>query len=284
MNYETILTERKRHVGVLTLNRPDDGNRETVQMHEEVLEAMETFNKDKNIRAVIITGAGKDFCHGASYKRFDDVNPFELMDVYQEVEIWRTKMMDFPKPTIAAVNGMAQASGAHIAYNCDITIMEEDAVIAANAVDAGIPCMKSLQKITRMIGHKKALQMVMTGEFWSAHEAERFGLINYIAPKGKLMEFAMEKANIISSKNPIGMRFLKDTIRITRDMGIRDTGEFSNTLIPMLMLAGDTKEAMDALVEGREPHFTNRDIIYKPWAYVKNKEKAKRSKDGVLCA
>jgi len=284
MKYETILLEKKQHVGILTMNRPDDGNRETVQMHEEMLAAMETFNEDNEIRTVIITGSGKDFCHGASYQRFDDVTPFELMDVYQEVEIWRTKMMDYPKPTIAAVNGMAQASGAHIAYNCDITIMEEDAIIAANAVDAGIPCMKSFQKIRRMIGHKKALQLVMTGEFWSAKDAERFGLINYIAPKGKLMKFTMEKANLIASKNPIGMRFLKNTIRITRDMGIYATGEFSNTLIPMLMLAEDTQEAMNAMAEGRKPNFKNSDIIYKPWAKNSGKVSKERDKDGVLCA
>jgi enoyl-CoA hydratase/carnithine racemase len=258
-SYKTILTDKKGRIGFLTLNRPKDGNCETPQMHDDIIDALKAFEDDQDTRVVVITGAGDNFCMGYSYEEFNKPRSIvEWLNEFEMTERKRAAIRDCLTPTVVAVHGEAHASGMQLALQGDITIMEEDAKIGADAINNGLACLKSERRMQDIIGAKKSMEMVLLGEMWSAQDAERFGLINKIAPKGKLMEVAMKYANDIASKNPMATRFIKQTRRIARDMSLDSNRHFSSDQLLLLLLTEDAQEAMKAIVEGKDPIYTGR--------------------------
>jgi enoyl-CoA hydratase/carnithine racemase len=256
-NYEEIIVEKKDKIGFLTLNRPQDDNRMTLNMLDEIISAMHEFEEDDKVRAVVIKAAGKNFCCGISYQALNK-KPLEQEVTLRKLEEMRDTVEYFPKGTVTAIQGQTIAAGGGLATRGDIAVMEEDAQIAFAAINVGFACQLSMRFLEPIIGYKKMMEMVLTGEFWSAKDAERFGLINRVAPKGKLMEVAMERADVLASKAPLGVRFTKLTAKRMRNMTRGDAREFATLYNIMLMNTEDGKEGFKALVENRKPVWKGR--------------------------
>jgi enoyl-CoA hydratase/carnithine racemase len=253
MKYETIVTDKKEHIGFLTLNRPEDGNRQTMKMCEEIMDALKKFDHDSEVRVVVINANGKNFSLGMSLEDFKGKSSLVHRELLQIYDAMQASVADFPKATVVAVQGVCVAGGAGLAMRGDITIMEEDAQFGVTAINVGLSCMKGIRYVERIIGQKKALEMMLTGQTWSAKDAERFGFINRIAPKGELMEVAMESANLLASKSPTAVRFTKMANSQTRDMSISDATRFLSEHFCLLLTSEDAQEGIKAFEEGRKP-------------------------------
>ncbi len=220
MSYDSILIDKKESIGFLTLNRPDDDNRLTSRMCTEVTQALKEFSKDSDIRVVIIRGSGKNFCLGKSITELENKrtawNRLEVTDSYSHL---MKSLVDFTKGLVIAVQGICVKGGAEIAMRGDITVMEEDAKIGFDAINLGLSCLVALAYLRSVVGQKRALELVLTGRLLSAREAERFGLINKIASKGKLDEVALQFAQMISEKRPLAVKLTKMANTQIRDMG-----------------------------------------------------------------
>lgn len=258
MAYETILTEKEGKIGFLTLNRPDDFNRQTLTMCREIEAALKEFEKDDDVYVVIIKGAGKHFCVGVSLEDFKGKTPLELLEILEAFDNMNDALGDFPKATISAVQGLAMAGGAGIATRPDITILEEDAQIGLTAINAGLSCMKGVRSSEAIMGSKRALEYILTGKLMSAQDAERFGFINQIAPKGKLHEVAMENANLLASKSPTAIKFTKIGNTKTRNMSREDATRFLTEHFVLLLQTEDAAEGLAAFAEKREPVWKRR--------------------------
>lgn len=260
MQYETIITQKEEHVGFLTLNRPDVFNRINDKMVVEVIDALKEFEKDSEVRVVVIKGVGEHFCAGIEVQRLVSENRgvWERLESNRATYDMENAIADFPKATVIAAQGVAMAVGAGILIRGDISIMEEDAQIAFNAINFGRSCLKGIRYLASIIGQKKALEMVLTGESWSAKDAERFGLINRVAPKGKLSEVAMEMAKLLASKSPLAVKFTKRANSYTRDMSQPDAQRFLNEHSVLLGMTEDAQEGAKAFLENREPVWKGR--------------------------
>jgi len=271
MKYEHILVAKDGHIAFLTLNRPEKNNTLNVKMCEEIIQALEEFKSDKDIRALIIQASGRNFCVGMASEEFEtkgseveaclvDIEENSqgktLLELVEMDKVYNKMLHDiseFPKATIAAVNGWCLAAGPTIALRCDITVMEEDAEIGFTAINVGLACIGSIRYLEAIVGQKKAMEMILTGEKLSAHDAERFGLINRIAPKGRLKEVSLENANLLANKSPLAIELTKKAHRLSLNMSLSDAEEFLNLHFHLLSTSEDGQEGIRAFMEKREP-------------------------------
>jgi enoyl-CoA hydratase len=182
-NYETILVEKLGRVAVLTINRPDKLNALAHQVHREGVEALEDLRKDEEIRVVVITGAGeKSFIAGADISEFAGQTPVTQRNSFQEKTLFNS-IDTFPKPVIAMINGFCLGGGNELALACDIRIASENARFSQPEINLGIICGGGgTQRLARLIGEGRAMEMVLTGEMIDAPTALKFGLVNHVYP------------------------------------------------------------------------------------------------------
>lgn len=258
MNYETILVERKGHVGVLTLNRPDQLNTFTLTLAEELNAALEELERDSQVRVVIIKGAGRGFCAGIDLAEFAGKNLLEYRKWIEWMEKMSLTIASMEKPVIAVVHGYAVANGAGLLAACDLAIASEDSRIGTTAINVGLFCMGPAVPLSRSLGRKKALEMLLTGNIIEAREAERIGLVNRVVPREKLEEAAMQLANDLAAKSPIALRMGKRAFYTMADMEYGKALEYMNEVMAQLCVTEDAKEGVEAFLGKREPQWKER--------------------------
>jgi len=258
MKYQTIFIEKKDRVGVITLNRPDHMNTFSTILAQELNGALDELEHDGQIRAVIIKGAGKSFCSGIDLAEFSGKTLLE----YREWIGWMQKMnltiAGMGKPVIAAVHGYAVANGAGLLAACDLAVAAEGTRIGTTAINVGLFCMGPAVPLSRCVGRKKALEMLLTGTMIDAHEAERIGLVNKVVPPEKLEEEAMELANQLAAKSPIALQMGKRAFYTVADMEYTKALDYMNQVMAELCTTEDAKEGVDAFLSKREPQWKER--------------------------
>jgi enoyl-CoA hydratase/carnithine racemase len=258
MNYETIIYEKKEHVAIVTLNRPDKLNAMNAQMSVDMADATADAADDKAISVLILTGAGRGFCPGADLRDLGKATaegknsgPQKQSKVPSAIESIR----DFPKPVIAAVNGVATAGGFELLLCSDIVIAADTARIGdAHANFVGVGPWASTMAAYKM-NRQKAVELLLTGDIWPAAELEKAGLLNYVVPADKLMEKAMEIADKIASHMPLAMAAAKD---ILKRVGLTDPATLYAYVKEVCARMGKTKdfaEGMKAFAEKRKPNY-----------------------------
>ena len=256
MNYETIIVRKKGRVAILTLNRPEKENRVNFTMVNEMKQAFESLASDDEVRALVINGAGTDFCCGwDGLAEFRGKNAYEILSFVEAACDMQRLIQDFPKPTIAATHGQALSSGAAIAFMADITIMADNARIGFVSINFGLSCLVYIHDLRQVVGAKKALDLIMTGRLLNAEQAEKIGLVTSVVPKEKVLESAMETAAELANKSPLSVAFTKQANSAVRDMDITDATKFLNRHITLLTCTEDGKEALEAKVKGRIPRW-----------------------------
>lgn len=253
MKYQTTIVERRKRVGIITLNRPEARNALNAQLMAEMLDALQELEDDAEIRAIIIKGAGSSFCSGHDFSELQGKNVLGLRRVFREPLHIIETIAAMSKPVIAAVHGHATAAGCSLAAGCDLVIASEDALFQLPGVSIGGACISPVAVVSRSVGRKKCLELLLTGEPFNAHQAERAGLVNRVVPLEELDDAAMELAEKLASKAPLALQLGKQAFYTMSDMGEGEAYNYAAEMISINFDTEDAREGMDSFVEKREP-------------------------------
>ena len=256
MAYQNILVETKDAVGLITLNRPDALNALNKALMDELSLALDVFEADTAIRCIVITGSQKAFAAGADIKEMAEREATEmyLADWFQPWdELGRIR-----KPLIAAVSGYALGGGCELAMLCDIILAADTAKFGQPEVKLGVmPGIGGSQRLTRIIGKSKAMEMCLTGRMMDAEEAERAGLVARIVPAASLAEEALKLAETIAGMSlPITM-MIKESVNRSYETTLAEGVRFERRVFHSAFATKDQKEGMAAFIEKRSPSFVH---------------------------
>ena len=254
MNYKTLLVTKHDGYAVVQFNRPGVLNALNIELMEELVNALEAFDKEDDVRALIITGNEKAFAAGADIKEMSDASAVEML-LRDQFARW-DRIRKIKKPIIAAVSGFALGGGCELSMSCDIIIASETAKFGQPEINIGVmPGAGGTQRLTRAVGKYKAMEMVLTGRMISADEAMRWGLVNKVVPVEYYLEEAKILAKEIASKPPVAVRLAKEAVLKAFDTTIEGGLEFERKNFYLLFASDDQKEGMNAFVEKRAPEW-----------------------------
>ncbi|WND03801.1 enoyl-CoA hydratase-related protein [Temperatibacter marinus] len=259
MSYNTILLDKHDNVAVITLNRPEALNALNAELLGEVVSALKEMEADSEIGCMIITGSDKAFAAGADIKEMAEQSMTDMMaaDVFGHTQ--KAFMHDIKKPVIAAVNGYALGGGCELAMLCDFILAGETAKFGQPEINLGvIPGIGGSQRLTKLIGKSKAMDMMLTGRMMDANEAERAGLASRIFPTDDLVDEAIKVAGVIAGKSLPSVVMAKETVIKAVDIPTQDGVDFEKRCFYSLFSTEDQKEGMAAFVEKRQPNFKNK--------------------------
>ena len=255
-NYETITVEIENRIAVLTINRPDKLNALSSQVHIEGVAALDELRKDGNVRVIVITGTGeKSFIAGADISEFDGKTPVTQRATFQERTLFNT-VDSFPKPVLAMVNGFCLGGGNELALACDLRVCSETARFSQPEINLGIiPGGGGTQRLTRLVGEGRSMEMILTGDMIDAETAYRFGLVNHVYPAAELRERTMELAAKIADKAPIALQLAKEAVKFASRSNLDEGLRREVDLFAICFSTEDKKEGVAAFLEKRKPEF-----------------------------
>ena len=257
MSYENILVETRGAVGLITLNRPQALNALCDALIRELGKALDAFEADDAIGAIVLTGNDKAFAAGADIKEmqnrsFVDVYLGDFVKSWERVTLCR-------KPVIAAVAGYALGGGCELAMMCDTIVCADSAKFGQPEITLGItPGAGGTQRLTRFVGKAKAMDMILTGRMMDAAEAERSGLVSRVVPAANLVDEAVKMAAQIAALSRPAVLMAKEMINRAYETTLAEGVRFERRLFHALFATADQKEGMLAFVEKRKPNFRNR--------------------------
>jgi len=258
-NYEYIKVDKvgaKNNVGIITLNRPKALNALCHGLMLEVNEALQKFDNDKSIGAIILTGSEKAFAAGADIKEMQNNNYADCI-MNNFLVGWDT-VARTRKPVIAAVNGYALGGGCEVAMMCDIIYAGEKAKFGQPEILIGtIPGAGGTQRLPRFVGKSKAMEMVLTGNQITAAEAEKMGLVAKVFPPEQLVAEAVKLGEKIASNSGLAVALAKESVNRAYETTLAEGLHFEERTFHGTFATKDQKEGMKAFVEKRPPHFTN---------------------------
>jgi enoyl-CoA hydratase/carnithine racemase len=255
MSYTAILVENmvEDKIGIITLNRPEVRNAINPTMIEELGHALASFNKDQEIRAVIITGGAKVFAAGADIAVMVEMTALEqfsrmmLTDLTFQIE-------RMAKPVIAAIAGFALGGGCELAMACDVRIAAKTAKMGQPEINIGIiPGAGGTVRLARLVGMGKAKELVMTGKIISGEEACRINLVNAAVEDERLMEAALEMARSMTRHSPVALGLAKYSIQNAAEADLRTAAHLERACFSIAFSSEDQKEGMRAFLEKRKP-------------------------------
>jgi enoyl-CoA hydratase len=257
MAYENIKTEIRDGILFLTIDRPKVLNALNAQTVEEIGEAFWQARRDDNVKAVIVTGSGeKAFVAGADINELAQKTPMSGKDTSERGQQIFLAIERFPKPVIAAINGFALGGGCELALACHMRVASEKAQLGLPEVTLGIiPGYGGTQRMARLLGKAKALELICTGDRVGAVEAERIGLVNKVVPPDQLMSTAEELARKIMTRGPLAVRAAIEAVMSGSEMPFEEGQFLEATLFGLLCASEDTKEGMKAFLEKRPADF-----------------------------
>jgi enoyl-CoA hydratase len=257
MTYQNIIVETHGRVGLIKLNRPQALNALSSPLIEDLNKALEAFEADPEIGAIVLTGSEKAFAAGADIKEMQDKS---FADVFlgDFVSRWENVTRS-RKPLIAAVAGFALGGGCELAMMCDFILAADNAKFGQPEIKLGvIPGVGGTQRLTRSVGKSKAMEMCLTGRMMDAAEAERSGLVSRVVPAASLIEEALKTAETIASMSRAAVYAAKESVNRAYETTLTEGVRFERRLFHSLFATEDQKEGMKAFVEKRPAEFKNK--------------------------
>jgi enoyl-CoA hydratase len=255
MSFQTLLIRMDGAVGVVTLNRPSALNALNAELLQELVQALEAWDRDDGVRAIVLTGSARAFAAGADIK---EMAPRSYMDMYKEnfFADAADRIAQIRKPIIAAVAGYALGGGCELAMLCDFIIAADNAKFGQPEINLGVmPGIGGTQRLTRFVGKSKAMEMCLTGRMMDAAEAERAGLVSRIVPLAELEAEALKAARTISEKSLPIVMMTKETVNRAYETTLAEGVRFERRLFHAMFATVDQKEGMAAFTEKRKPAF-----------------------------
>jgi enoyl-CoA hydratase len=258
MSPERILYEKLNGVAKVTINRPQVMNELDVETRRELLTALQDADADNNIRVVILTGAGgKAFSAGADLQMFRDMNSIEASRYVEFAKSVALTIESLGKPVIGVVDGYALGGGLELLLACDLVIASENSKFGQTELNVGaIPGVGGTQRLPRIVGIKKAKELVFTGSMIGAAEAEKLGLVNKVVPKEKLEETITQVVEKIRAKSSLIVRLAKEALNMSQQAGLSEGLSYESKLFALCFSTKDLKEGVNAFLEKRKPQFS----------------------------
>ncbi|GAA6156147.1 enoyl-CoA hydratase [Pyruvatibacter sp. HU-CL02332] len=257
MAYDTIKTEKRGAVALITLNRPDALNALNSQLVDELIDAVQGFDGDDAIGCMVITGSEKAFAAGADIK---EMQPKTYMDVYKEDLFEKAnRIAEARKPVVAAVSGYALGGGCELAMLCDFILASDTAKFGQPEISLGVmPGIGGSQRLTRFVGKSKSMEMCLTGRMMDAEEAERAGLVSRVVPAADLVEEAVKTAEKIAGMSRPVTALTKEAVNRSYETTLAEGIRFERRLFHSLFALEDQKEGMAAFIDKRKPSFKHK--------------------------
>ena len=255
MAYENIIVETRGHVGLVTLNRPKALNALNAALIAELNQALDRFEADEQVAAIVVTGSERAFAAGADIKEMQDKS---FIDVVRNdfIAPWE-RISRCRKPVIAAVAGYALGGGCELAMMCDTIIAGDNAKFGQPEITLGtIPGSGGTQRLTRAVGKAKAMDMILTGRMMNAEEAERAGLVSRVVPAADALDEALKVAERIADMSMPVVAMAKEAINRAFEVTLAEGIRFERRLFQSTFATEDRKEGMAAFAEKRQPKFT----------------------------
>jgi len=260
MTYETIFYEAADGIVTITLNRPEVHNAMNERMRQELTRCFGDLATSDEARVVVVTGAGdRAFSAGADIREFVEPQvPVRFRESRKRVD-FRQAMDRCPQPIIAAIRGYALGGGLELALACDIRLASEDAQLGLTEVNlAIIPGGGGTQRLPRLVGRGRALEMILTGARIDAREAWRIGLVERLVPAADVLAAARELARTLAEKAPVALRYAKEAVVKGLELPLADGLRLENDLATLLRTTEDRVEGAKAFLEKRKPRFTGK--------------------------
>lgn len=255
MTWNTLLLSTRERIGTITLNRPNQYNTFSTELAKELNQALSDMDADPEVRVIVIKGAGKAFCAGIDVSEFfgKDLEGYhQWVSLMEQMALAVTQMK---KPVIASAKGFAVANGAGIIAAADLAVVAEGTRIGTTAINVGLFCMGPAIALSRSLGRKRSLEMLLTGDMIHADQALAWGLVNQVVPKEKLDETTDALAQKLAEKSPVALQMGKQAFYKTTDMEFGKALEYSNQLFAALCVTEDAQEGVSAFLEKRKPEY-----------------------------
>jgi enoyl-CoA hydratase len=257
MSEKELLVDITDKIALIMLNKPEVHNAISMEMRQQLGEALDFANFDDSVRVVIISGKGKSFCVGVDLKERKTMSEKEVSSLREKGPVNQNKIINLNKPVIAAVNGYCLAGGMELALACDIRIASEDAAFGLPEISLGIiPGGGGTQLLPCLIGDSRAREMILTGERIDASTAERFGLVNKVVRREDLVKEARELASKMTNFSPISLKNAKRALNRSREVGLTEGFIYEVQAYLNCIPTKDRVEALKAYAEKRKPIFT----------------------------
>jgi enoyl-CoA hydratase/carnithine racemase len=262
MNTDTLtapplLRQDRDAVAILTLNRPQARNALSVDLMAALVAELDAIAADPSVRVVVIGAAGPAFCAGHDLREMR-ANPGREFTaaLFTQCSALMQRIVNLPKPVIARVHGVATAAGCQLVASCDLAVAAETARFATPGVDIGLFCSTPMVALTRNVGRKQAMEMLLTGELVSAARAREIGLVNRVVPEAELDAAVSELAGAIAAKSPLTLAIGKEAFHRQAEMPLAEAYAFAAEAMTRNMMARDAAEGIDAFLAKRSPTWT----------------------------
>lgn len=251
-----LIREDEAGVTTLTLNRPSQFNSLSEEMLVELQAALNAIAADNTVRAVVIAGAGKAFCAGHDLKQMR-ANPSKAYQqkLFKQCGKVMMTLTEMPQPVIARIHGIATAAGCQLVAMCDLAVAAEGAKFAVSGVNLGLFCSTPSVALGRAMGRKQAMEMLLTGDFIDAAEAQRRGLVNRVVPLEQLDAEVTKLTDSICGKSPVAVGMGKQMFYKQLEMGLDGAYQLASETMACNMMAADAAEGIDAFMQKRRPQW-----------------------------
>ncbi len=256
--YEHILFERDGEVAYVTMNRPEKRNALSLAHMRELISCLEAVKEDREVSVVILRGEGPAFCAGHDLSEMVGRTPDFYRELFDVCTQLMTSIQSLPQPVIAQVHGVATAAGCQLAATCDLVAASEEARFATPGVRIGLFCSTPMVALSRSVGQKKSLEMLLTGEFLSAKEARAEGLVNKVVPAGGLEDATRELADKICEASPLVVGVGKQAFYRQLEMPVEQAYAYTKEVMSFNATFADAQEGMCAFLEKRDPEWQGR--------------------------
>lgn len=259
MTYETVLVEKRGRIAFITINRPDKLNALNAKAKHELNDLFKEIQSDPDVDVVVLTGAGeKAFVAGTDIRELTQLNESSGRAFSEGGQAVLNLIENLGKPVIAAVNGYALGGGTELALACHIRIASENAKFGQPEVNLGIiPGYGGTQRLARLVGKGRALEIILTGDQIDAQEALRIGLVNKVVPLAELLKTAEAIGQKIVSKGQVAVRYVLKAVNATQELSLADGQSLEAELFGRCCASGDFTEGTTAFLEKRKPEFKN---------------------------
>ena len=258
MEYQEILFEKKDYVGYLTLNNPSKINALSRQMIQEISHLLIEITTDETIKVLVIKAAGKHFCAGHFLAEMVDSGVKDYWEIFDQCTRMMMMLHEIPQPVIAQVQGIATAAGCQLAAWCDLVVAAENARFSTPGVKIGLFCTTPMVAITRAIGRKAAMEMLLTGREFPAQEAKDLGLINRVVALEDLENETTQLANDIAGASGFALSIGKQGFYAQADMTDAQAFHYGKQTIVMNNCSEDAQNGITAFLKKTTPEWTNR--------------------------
>ena len=255
MAEKVILTRKQNRIGFITLNRPEAMNTFTPEFADQLDQALWDMEQDDEIMVVVVNAAGKHFCTGISLDQFNNKSHKQYREFLYGIDAFYHTLAKMTKTTIASVQGLALANGAGLAFACDLTVAADNSTFGTTAINVGLICLGPAAPMAKIIGRKKMLEMVLTGDMFPAAEAETLGLVNKVVAADELEQATLGLAEKLAQKSPIALRLGKEGLNRLLDSSYHQNLNGMDDLFASICATEDAEEGVRAFLEKRKPNW-----------------------------